>query len=118
MSIVPTIYSLGDPHASVSTSIVTNQFAVTEQSHEVNERIIPGIFFKYDIEPILLNITEQRDSFFVFLIKIVNVVSGALVAGHWCYRLSDWANEVMGKRRRNNGHSQGMLGNSKSGYED
>lgn len=109
MSIVPTVYSVGDPARLGSRSIVTNQYAVTQQSHEVNEHTIPGIFFKYDIEPILLNIVESRDSFFVFLIKLVNILSGALVAGHWGFRLTDWATEVLGKRRRG-GHSEGMLG--------
>ena len=109
MSVVPTTYSVGDPGKMGSLSIKTNQYAVTEQSKETNDRIIPGIFFKYDIEPILLNIVESRDSFFLFIIKVVNVISGALVAGHWGYRLSDWAVEVWGRRRRS-GPSDGMLG--------
>ncbi|EGO60265.1 hypothetical protein NEUTE1DRAFT_56465 [Neurospora tetrasperma FGSC 2508] len=105
ISVVPTVYS------SSGKSIVTNQYAVTEQSQEVTERIIPGIFVKYDIEPILLNIEEERDSFLVFIIKVVNVISGALVAGHWGYRISDWCQEVWGKRRRRaGGPSEGMLG--------
>ncbi|KAK3351924.1 endoplasmic reticulum vesicle transporter-domain-containing protein [Neurospora tetraspora] len=111
ISVVPTVYS------SSGKSIVTNQYAVTEQSQEVTERIIPGIFVKYDIEPILLNIVEERDSFLVFLIKVVNVISGALVAGHWGYRISDWCQEVWGKRRRRaGGPSEGMLG-GKGGQE-
>jgi hypothetical protein len=115
MSIVPTVYSVGDPARIGTRSIVTNQYAVTQQSREVSDRTIPGIFFKYDIEPILLNIVESRDSFFIFMIKLVNILSGALVAGHWGFRLSDWVNEVWGKRRRS-GHSEGMLG--KGSYRD
>ncbi|KAK4219551.1 endoplasmic reticulum vesicle transporter-domain-containing protein [Rhypophila decipiens] len=121
MSIVPTAYSVGHPDERGSVSIRTNQYAVTEQSQEINDRVIPGIFFKYDIEPILLNIVEDRDSLFVFFIKLVNVLSGALVAGHWGFRLSDWVNEVWGRRRRS-GPSQGMLGggsgNGKGGFDD
>ena len=87
---------------------MTNQYAVTEQSQAVPENTIPGIFVKYEIEPILLNIVETRDSLVVFLVKVINVVSGVLVAGHWGYRLSDWLVEVVGKRRRV--RSEGMLG--------
>lgn len=94
----------------------TNQYAVTEQSKHVGMRNIPGIFFKYDIEPILLNIVETRDSIFLFLIKIINVVSGALVAGHWCFTMSEWLKEVRGRRRR--GMSNGMLGVKNPEYED
>ncbi|KAK3392122.1 endoplasmic reticulum vesicle transporter-domain-containing protein [Sordaria brevicollis] len=113
ISVVPTVYTAS------GKSIVTNQYAVTEQSQEVTERIIPGIFVKYDIEPILLNIVEERDSFLLFLIKVVNVISGALVAGHWGYRISDWFQEVWGRRRRRaGGPSEGMLGGKGEGRDD
>ncbi|EAQ85804.1 hypothetical protein CHGG_07057 [Chaetomium globosum CBS 148.51] len=108
LSVVPTTYSVGHPGDRGSSALFTNQYAVTEQSGAVAENMVPGIFVKYDIEPILLSIVETRDSFFVFLIKVVNVVSGVLVAGHWGYRMTDWAKEVLGRRRR--GHSEGMLG--------
>ena len=60
----------------------------------------------------MLQIVEERDSFLLFLIKVVNVISGALVAGHWGYRISDWVQEVWGRnrRRRAAGASEGMLG--------
>jgi len=104
LSVVPTAYSVGHPGDRGSRSILTNQYAVTEQTNAVAENMVPGIFVKYDIEPILLNIVETRDGFFVFLIKVVNVISGVLVTGHWGFRLTDWAREVLGRRRRA-GHS-------------
>ena len=106
MSVVPTVYSIGGSH-SPSNLLFTNQYAVTEQSSEISERAIPGIFFKYDIEPILLSIEESRDSFIVFLIKVINILSGALVAGHWGFTISEWAKETWGKRKRSN---TGMIG--------
>jgi endoplasmic reticulum-Golgi intermediate compartment protein 2 len=118
MSVVPTVYSVGKVGASRSATIFTNQYAVTEQSSEINENTIPGIFFKYDIEPVLLEIEESRDSFLVFLIKIINVLSGALVAGHWGYTLSEWFREVYGRRRRRMTQNEGMLGGEKHGYGD
>jgi endoplasmic reticulum-Golgi intermediate compartment protein 2 len=115
LSVVPTVYSVGRASSSHARAIFTNQYAVTEQSSEINERNIPGIFFKYDIEPILLNVEEFRDSIFVFLIKVINVLSGVLVTAHWGFTLSEWLREVLGKRRRAMG--DGMLGN-KSHYAD
>ncbi|KAK3898545.1 endoplasmic reticulum vesicle transporter-domain-containing protein [Staphylotrichum tortipilum] len=108
LSVVPTIYSVGQPGTFGSSSILTNQYAVTEQSQAIAENMIPGIFVKYDIEPMLLNVVETRDSLIVFFIKAINIVSGVLVAGHWGYRLTDWLAEVRGKRRRV--QSEGMLG--------
>ena len=108
LSIVPTIYS------STSTSIHTNQYAVTSQSYVIGERAIPGIFFKFDIEPILLLVSAERKSFLAFLLRIVNVVSGVLVAGGWTYGLMSWASEVLG-RRRNRNKSEGVLNGRASG---
>ncbi|KAI0134507.1 endoplasmic reticulum vesicle transporter-domain-containing protein [Xylariales sp. AK1849] len=115
MSVVPTVYTVGHAH-SASRTIVTNQYAVTEQSHEISERMVPGIFFKYDIEPILLTIEESRDGYLAFLFKVINVLSGVLVAGHWGFTLSDWIREVIGRRRKQ--HSMGVIGNEKGGYHD
>lgn len=111
LSLVPTVYTHG------SRSIATNQYAVTEQSKQIHERAIPGIFFKYDIEPILLSVSEQRDGILRFLIKLLNVVSGVMVAGHWGFTLSDWVKDVIGRKRRSNGGT-GFLGTSKSGYDE
>ncbi|CAN8106430.1 unnamed protein product [Discula destructiva] len=117
VSVVPTVYSVGLSTSNNHDVLFTNQYAVTEQSHEVSERVIPGIFFKYDIEPILLQIEEEHDSFLVFLVKVINILSGALVAGHWGFTLSDWVKETWGKKRRRT--NTGMIGISeKSGYTD
>ncbi|KAF2716948.1 DUF1692-domain-containing protein [Polychaeton citri CBS 116435] len=80
--------------------VFTNQYAVTEQSHQVPENAVPGVFVKFDIEPVLLTIAEEWRSLPSLFIRLVNVVSGLLVAGGWCYKLSEWANEVWGRRRR------------------
>lgn len=108
---MPTIYSVGRPGRRGARAILTNQYAVTEQSAETDDRNIPGIFFKYDIEPMLLNIVESRDSPLLFLLKIVNVLSGALVAGHWGFTLSDWVRDVVKRRRQRSGSAvDGVLG--------
>jgi hypothetical protein len=107
VSVVPTVYSVDSPTPYASRTVFTNQYAVTEQSHIIGERSVPGIFFKYDIEPMLLTVEETRDSFLRFVVKVVNVVSGVLVAGHWGFTLTEWATSVLGKRRRRK--SEGVL---------
>jgi hypothetical protein len=114
-SIVPTIYTtdvhrlslsppdhITDPSSHgydsqlsySSNTVWTNQYAVTEQSHQVGENFVPGIFVKYDIEPILLLVSEEWGGFLSLLVRLVNVISGVLVAGSWCWALSDWAVET------------------------
>lgn len=110
LSVVPTTYSVG------SKAIATNQYAVTEQSKAVNEHYIPGIFFKYDIEPIMLVVHETRSSLVSFLVRIINIISGVLVAGHWGFTISDWVRTVIGRRRQSNG-GVGVLG-TKHGFDE
>ncbi|KAK9324784.1 endoplasmic reticulum vesicle transporter-domain-containing protein [Lipomyces orientalis] len=94
LSIVPTMY-VGYGGRNV---VFTNQYAVTEQpTTQVNPSHPPGIFFKYDIEPIGLTITERRVPFWQFLVRLVNVVGGIVICTGWLYPLIDsmwdkWAN--------------------------
>ncbi|KAF2262858.1 DUF1692-domain-containing protein [Lojkania enalia] len=136
VSIVPTIYtddasllplleavnrSPDHPAKSVfysSHAIKTNQYAVTSQSHPVNENWIPGIFVKFDIEPITLTIAEESASFLGLLVRLVNVVSGVMVAGGWVWQMYDWGMEVYGRKSgRGRGGSLGVLGTGGYGAE-
>ncbi|KAI0473091.1 DUF1692-domain-containing protein [Xylariaceae sp. FL0804] len=122
MSVVPTVYSV-DRSAVAGAgrrTVATNQYAVTEQSKEISEKLVPGLFFKYDIEPILLTIEERRDTLLAFVVKAINVLSGVLVAGHWGFTLSDWLREVLGRRRRRRtgGPSDGFIGAKAGGYDE
>jgi hypothetical protein len=131
LSLVPTIYttnprSLGrvDKYHESPTSgedglsqqppwigkntVFTNQYAVTEQSRSVSEINTPGIFLKFEIEPIQLTIAETWKSLPALFIRIVNVVSGLLVAGGWCYQLTEWGKEIYGRKKKG-GDSFGML---------
>ncbi len=47
----------------------------------------------------------------------MNVISGVLVGGGWCYQLFGWSREVLGIRKKD--FSNGVLtGRSEKGYED
>lgn len=114
-NIVPTIYTTDvhrlalSPHKSADepltnldasnygasgSTVWTNQYAVTEQSHPVPENFVPGVFFKFDIEPLLLVVNEERGGLLALLVRLVNVVSGVLVAGTWLLQFTDWTLEM------------------------
>ncbi|WPH02463.1 hypothetical protein R9X50_00532700 [Acrodontium crateriforme] len=92
-----------NPYRFSSNTVFTNQYAVTEQSHKVSETAVPGIFVKFDVEPIMLTIAEEWSSIPALLVRIVNVISGVLVAGGWIFQLSEWFRETYGKRSRASG---------------
>lgn len=74
LKVVPTIYTdLGDD------SVHSNQFSVTEHYQEAGPgkgRHVPGLFFFYELSPIKIKITEQRNSFLHFLTNVCAVVGG------------------------------------------
>ncbi|OJJ42877.1 hypothetical protein ASPZODRAFT_104636 [Penicilliopsis zonata CBS 506.65] len=115
LSVVPTIYSKGQgaldtysaapPSAQTNRNkniVFTNQYAATTQSGALPENpfYVPGIYFKYNIEPILLLVSEERGSLLALLIRLINTASGVLVTGGWVYQFSGWVGGILGRRRR------------------
>ncbi|KAF8251182.1 DUF1692-domain-containing protein, partial [Wilcoxina mikolae CBS 423.85] len=96
LSIVPTIYHSENSHRS----LLTNQYAVTEHSRQVSSYQVPGIFFKFDIEPLTLTINERRMPFTKFAVRMVNIIGGVLVSGNWCYKLVDLFVEYFRRKKR------------------
>lgn len=110
-----------NPFSRGPHTIYTNQYAVTEQSRRIDESQVPGIFWKYDIEPVLLTVSEEWGGVLGLVVRCVNVVAGVLVAGGWVVSLVDWAGDFVGRRRRRSRTmSQGGLlygGKEKEGLE-
>ncbi|KAJ6028748.1 hypothetical protein N7540_004324 [Penicillium herquei] len=131
LSVVPTLYTKGrsalDAYTRAPASataranrnaIFTNQYAATSQSDEIPETpvLVPGIFFKYNIEPILLLVSEERGGFLALVIRLINTVSGVLVTGGWLYQIYGWAGEIVGRRKRQ--QSEGYLTGNLKPYSD
>ncbi|CCG83576.1 COPII-coated vesicle component Erv41 [Taphrina deformans PYCC 5710] len=83
LNIVPTTYTSGSRH------IKTNQYAVTESSRHAEGSMgefFPGIFFKYDIEPVSLVITDTRMPFLQFLVRLLGVLGGIVASTDLTYK--------------------------------
>lgn len=85
LSVVPTTYIDVDRNV-----LLTNQYAVTDSrkaftEHEA-QRVVPGIFFKYDIEPISVVVREYHASFFDFLVRLCGILGGTVVTVGFIYR--------------------------------
>lgn len=73
----------------------TYQYAVTDSKKIFGEeeavKYIPGIFFRYDFEPISVRITEKRQSFSHFLVRLSGIIGGAVVTVGFAYRVVRFA---------------------------
>ena len=88
VALVPTIYV--DQLGLFSSYIITNQYAVTEFSREIDIRHpdnAPGVFIKYDIEPLSVRITAKRLGIIQFTTRLCGVFGGVFVVSGLLLRL-------------------------------
>eukprot|EP01114_Cavostelium_apophysatum_P020923 TRINITY_DN7156_c0_g1_i1.p1 TRINITY_DN7156_c0_g1~~TRINITY_DN7156_c0_g1_i1.p1 ORF type:complete len:452 (-),score=73.63 TRINITY_DN7156_c0_g1_i1:286-1476(-) len=78
LQVVPTVYT--KPSGKI---IDTNQYSVTYQYSpvEINSehQELPGVFFRYDISPIAIDIEEKRSSLAHFFTRISAIIGGVWV---------------------------------------
>ncbi|CAO3650902.1 unnamed protein product [Mucor hiemalis] len=88
MAVVPTTYI--DRRNNI---LQTNQYAVTDFHRQFREgQMIPGVFFRYDIEPISVQISEGHSlSFLHFIVRLCGILGGSVVTVGAIYRLFNFA---------------------------
>ena len=78
VSVVPTIYT-----DASDNKLYTNQYAVREYAREVDHEKgshgIPGIIIMFDMEPLLVRVTDSSRSFLHLLVRLCGVVGGIFV---------------------------------------
>lgn len=112
-SIVPTVYE------KLGAYVDTNQYAVSERqfdqkSTKRGSTTVPGIFFRYDFEPLSISIKDRRLSFIQFIIRLVALLSFVVYIASWTFRMVDLTLiTVMGPkwslRYQPNSDSKGLL---------
>ncbi|KAF8339786.1 endoplasmic reticulum vesicle transporter-domain-containing protein [Cantharellus anzutake] len=90
MNIVPTTY-----HASTGSQVHTNQYSVTHYVKEIQHgEGAPGIYFKFDIDPMSIDVYQRTTTFIQFLLRVVGVVGGVWVCASWAFKIGNKAVEV------------------------
>lgn len=77
---------------------MTNQYAVTEFNHKLdpdNPDAMPGIFLKYDIEPLLLRITQYRLGIVQFITRTCGVIGGVFVTTGMIFRFVNFVKNII-----------------------
>ena len=74
MRVVPTKFN------TLDRSVTTNQYSVTERNRTINYRRgshgMAGVFFKYDLSAMTVEIKEQRRPFWQFLVRLSGIIGG------------------------------------------
>ncbi|KAL1698615.1 endoplasmic reticulum vesicle transporter-domain-containing protein [Schizophyllum commune] len=91
LHVVPTTYI-----APRSAPLSTNQYSVTHYKKVFeHNQATPGIFFKFDIDPLAIQIHQRTTSFARLFIRVVGVVGGVFVCVSYALRVTTRAVEVV-----------------------
>lgn len=95
LSIIPTQYS---DSLLPRRSLLTNQYSLNGFKGKPGDAAAnnPGLFFRYDYEPLAVVITRQRIPFLSFLIHLVGILGGIYTCSGMLHHLARWAWEAGG----------------------
>jgi len=85
LSVVPTIYK------KLGVEVDTNQYSTSllKKTYSFENKGVPGIFFKYDFEPISLIVEDKRIAFTSFILRLATIYGGIIVFAKYLYKLFD-----------------------------
>ncbi|KAF9557098.1 DUF1692-domain-containing protein [Agrocybe pediades] len=91
LHVVPTTYI-----APRSAPLHTHQYSVTHYTREVDhDRGTPGIFFKFELDPLAITVHQRTTTFLQLLIRCVGVLGGIFVCMGYAIRITTRAVEVV-----------------------
>lgn len=95
VSIIPTTYI-----DRWGRKLHTNQYSVNDYSRTVKHgQGVPGIFIKYDIEPLTMTIKTRTTTLAQFLARLAGIIGGVYVCIGYSYRIGHRAIRVVEKMR-------------------
>lgn len=84
LHVVPTTYI-----APRSPLLETNQYSVTHYTRKLEHNEgIPGIFFKFDLDPMVITIHQRTTSLVQFIIRCVGVIGGVFTCAQYFVRVA------------------------------
>ncbi|KAG2147713.1 endoplasmic reticulum vesicle transporter-domain-containing protein [Suillus bovinus] len=84
LHVVPTTYI-----ASRSQPLETNQYSVTHYVRKLDHNEgTPGIFFKFDLDPMVITIHQRTTSLVQFIIRCVGVIGGVFTCAQYFVRVA------------------------------
>jgi len=91
LHVVPTTYI-----APRSSPLHTHQYSVTHYTRILEHaKGAPGVFFKFDLDPMRLSIHQRTTSFVQLMIRCVGVIGGIFVCMGYAIRITSRAVDVV-----------------------
>ena len=111
LSIVPTTYV-----APRSSPLITNQYSVTHYVRPITHgHGTPGIFFKFDLDPLSVEVNQRTTKFIQFVIRVIGVVGGVWVCFGWGLKVAGKVTDKVGLTNLNGVSGEEILSADVSG---
>lgn len=82
-----------------SLNMKTNQYSVTQRSRKIEHvrgsHGVPGIFFKYDLHPICVNVLEKHREFSQFLVRLCGIIGGVFATSGMLHSFVGFLSEYL-----------------------
>lgn len=99
VSIIPTCYI-----DRWGRKLETNQYSVNDYTRVVRHgQGVPGIFIKYDIEPLTMTVRERTTTLVQFLVRLAGILGGVWVCAGFGFRIGDRMLRLVSKMRAADG---------------
>jgi len=85
IQVIPTTYDAG------GQLLFTHQYSFTQHHHHVkmgNDFVLPGVYFRYDINPLMIHIHAKNFSFANFVTRLCAIIGGLYVVFGIVYSLT------------------------------
>ena len=96
-----------------SLQMKTNQYSVTQRSRQIQHgrgsHGVPGIFFKYDLHPICVNVREKHQEFSQFLVRLCGIIGGVFATSGMLHSFIGHLSEVILKHLQRGKRPQDIL---------
>lgn len=84
-AVVPTLYR------KMGAEVDTYQYSLSEAEYGPKSKAtsIPGIFVRYQFEPMKIVVTDNRIGFFSFILRLVDILALIIYSTSWLFRFAD-----------------------------
>jgi hypothetical protein len=90
-------------YVSFWSTVKTNQYSTTERQRPVTTGKggvgVPGIFFKYDISPMMVKITVARRPFWKFIVRLCGIIGGIFATSGMIHTFIGLVSEYVRSRK-------------------
>lgn len=91
---------------TTKANVKTYQYSVTEQDRKLNHSAgshgIAGIYFKYDLSPLIVTVTEEQKPYIQFIVRLCGIIGGVFATSGMVHQIVGFIFTLFAKEPKDN----------------